>query len=298
MTQCAYVDPSSAPCLFDDKGHRPYQGQNRKDHSPSITTVSGMIDDGKASAFGFAGAEIAAVTAVHDGWGKLVAETTCSRSHKEAPGLCPACSWIRGEHQRRWDTKAALGTHCHHMAAQWWAGEDIVVDSVTGPIMDSLEQFVHDLKPEIELAEFTVLHDTPKHQMYRGQGDTLGTLLCPVCKNGERCSWIWDNKTGDYYPKEQTLQVAAQRYAAHLTDWSDGTERIVGPMPRVAHAGVLLLSAQGYRLVPLPVDQTAFNSFLRLRDTWAWLASMRAWAQAHPLPAPTPFSPSLQEASK
>ena len=79
MTQCAYVDPSSAPCLFDDKGHRPYQGQNRKDHSPSITTVSGMIDDGKASAFGFAGAEIAAVTAVHDGWGKLVAETTCSR---------------------------------------------------------------------------------------------------------------------------------------------------------------------------------------------------------------------------
>ena len=296
MTKCSYIDPDGKVCGYDDKAHRPYAGPNRKDHCPSITTIAELLDDGKSGAFGYAGSEIAAVLAVHDvdQWANLKTEP-CSHDHKVAPGLCPACAWIRGEHRRRWDAKADRGTHVHHMAAQWWAGEEVDVDSVTGPIMDSLEQFVMDLEPEIELAEFTVLHDTPRHQMYRGQGDTLGTIKCPVCNNGERCRWIWDNKAGSYYPSPFTLQVAAQRFAEWVTDWSTGEEVKVRRMPPVAHAGVLLLSAEGYQLQPLPADQPAFNTFLKLRENWAWLAGMRAWDKAHTLPAPVPFSPSLQE---
>lgn len=295
MTICAYLAPDGKPCGFDDAGHRPYAGQNRKDKCPSITTISELLDDGKSGSFGYAGAEIAAVTAVHDVhlWANLRTEP-CSHDHKVGAGLCPACAWIRGEHKRRWDGKADFGTHIHHMALSWWNDEEVDCDSVTGPVMDSLAQFIIDLEPEVELAEFTVLHDKPVHQMYRGQGDTLGTLNCPVVGHeGQRCRWIWDNKAGGYYPKEFTLQVSAQRFANWLTDWTSGTERKVKAMPQVAHAGVLMLGAEGYRLVELPTDQAAFNTFLRLRDTWGWLRQMYAWDKRNPLPDSHPFVPEV-----
>ena len=103
------------------------------------------------------------------------------------------------------------------------------------------------------------------------------TYLC-----GEQM--VVTHNTGGYYPASQTLQLALYRYATNITAWADGVETVARPMPPVVHAGVCLLSPDGYhRLVELPVDGEAFNTALRLLDIHRWQQRMRAWAKAHPL---------------
>ena len=261
---CMHVDPQP-----------PYR--YLRDGVPSVTAISGMIDLGKSSSFGYAASLIAATTAVHeiDRWAHLSTEN-CGH---EKDTLCAACRFLRAEHGVQWNAKAELGSHVHHLAESWAKGETVDQDEPSKGYLDAIELFYYDTKPRWLLTECTVAYTKPG-LTYRGKFDGIVELLCPLC-DGKRCSWLVDWKTGRYYPHEQTLQLSAYRYA-QLTAWTGKTQTAIGPVPKVKHAGVILLGADGgYALRPLPVDRTAHRAFLQLRRAYEWHKEMSRWEKAN-----------------
>lgn len=264
-TVCGYPG-----CNYDDSGHRPYA--RKRDGIPSVTTLSSMLDTGKARSFGWAASTIAAKLAVHQAeqWANLGTEA-CNHDTKN---FCPACRYLRSAHDRAWKTKANLGSHIHHCALQWAAGEDVDEDETTKPYLDALERFHVEHRPTFQHLEFTVLYDTNGHQTYRGQSD----FIAGITVNGQRKRGLVDIKTGGFYPTEQTLQLSAYRYATWLTRWFGTTEKKVGHMPQVDFVGVLMLGADGgFRLIELPADKAAHSQLLRLRDVWSFTKDMERW---------------------
>lgn len=275
-----------APCKYPgctvDLDARPYA--RKRDGVPSASTVAELLDDGKSRGFAWSASLIAATEAVHhpDNWAGLISED-CTH---EKSGLCKACIYLRSQHDREWSAKANLGTHVHHMALSWASGEAVDEDETTGPYLDALAAFYEAHTPSWQHLERTILYSEPRSHMYRGSFDWVAKLDCPICGPGKRCTWLGDIKTGGYYPTSQTLQLAGYRYAQHLTDWTGGKETITGPMPKAAHAGVLLLgSGGGYHLVELPANGDAHSMFLRLVDLYRFGAEMKRWAREHPLEA-------------
>jgi hypothetical protein len=255
---------------------------------PSVTAISELIDDGKSSAFAWSAALITATIAVHeyDTWAHLGTESCAHVKEK----LCPACRWLRSAHDRKWDAKADFGSHVHHLALAWGMGEEVDADGPSMIVLDGLELFYVQCEPEWLLLEACILFDKYPGLGYRGQFDQIGVINCPVKGHeGLRCPWLLDTKTGGYHPESQTLQLAGYRYADWVTDWSDGTERKIGPVPQVDHAGILLLAPEGYRVVELPVTPEVHSLFLRLREHWSWRKDMRTWKGKNPLrPAHSP----------
>jgi hypothetical protein len=263
-----------------DIPHRPYSG---KRDLPSVSAISECYDDGKSRAMAWAASLIATTMAVHEPekWEGLSREG-CEHNKER---LCPACRFMRSEFDRQWDLTKHKGTHVHHLVQSWIHGEDVEVDAECEPQMDAAEAFFTDCEPRWIETERTVLYDSPKSSGYRGTFDWIAEINCPVCKPGTRCKWLGDWKGGKYYPTSQTLQLSAYRSAQHLTRWEDKKEIIEGPVPAVAHAGVVLLGGDGrYTLQELPANNDTFAVFLRLRDAWRWHKDMRRWEREHPLP--------------
>lgn len=249
-----------------------------RDGVPSVTAISGMIDLGKSPSFGYAAATIAAVTAVHqrERWSELSTED-CGH---EKDTLCNACRFLRAEHAVQWDTTAILGSHVHHLAESWANGLDVDQDEHTKGYLDAIELFYRDARPTWELTEVTVAYTKRPNVAYRGKFDGICEVNCPV-HVGRRCRWLVDWKTGRYYPHEQTLQLAAYRFA-DLTEWQGKEQRIVAPVPKVHHCGVVLLTEDGsYRLAELPADRTAHRAFLQLRRSYEWHKAMTRWEKEH-----------------
>lgn len=271
---CAYPG-----CTYDDSAHRPYA---RKRDIPSVTAISSLLDAGKARSFGWAASLIAATTAVHETprwWG--LPTSPCSHDIRVEPGLCKACGFLRSEFDRQWTAKAVLGSHIHHMALSWALGDAVDTDEVTEPYMDALELFHVEQLPDFVELERTVRYDDADSRDYRGQFDFMAyTGECP----DERRLGMWDIKTGSFHPVEQTLQLAAYRYATNFTHW-EALDKRGKPMetvechtPAVAEAGVLLLGEDGdYQLIPLPADEKAFRMFLGLRECWEWGREIDKW---------------------
>jgi len=263
-----------------DVGSRPYAG--KRDY-PSATTIAGAYDDGKSRSFAWAASLITATAAVHhpDQWEGLGVDGC----NEEKDGLCPACRWLRSEFDRRWNAKANLGSHIHHLLLSWAQGDEIDVDAASEPHIDAAEKFLLDAEPTWIEVERTVLYDSPRSHGYRGQLDWIAEINCPVCPPGARCKWLGDWKSGRFYPTSQTLQMAAYRYARHLTRWEGKDEITEGPVPTVAHAGVCLLGADGtYQLIELPANGDAHSTFLRMRDAWGWHKQMTKWERERVLP--------------
>lgn len=172
-----------------DIGSRPYAG---KRDFPSATTIAGAYDDGKSRSFAWSASLIAATTAVHhpDTWSGLGTEGC----NEEKDGLCPACRYVRSEFDRRWNAKAALGTHIHHLLLSWSEGVEIDVDAASEPYIDAAEKFLLDTEPRWVEVERTVLYDSPRSHGYRGQLDWIAEINCPVCPPGSRCKWLGDWK--------------------------------------------------------------------------------------------------------
>lgn len=276
LSQCKYPG-----CEYMED-HRPYSKVRGAKWAPSCSQISGLVDNGKSDAMPWASSLIAATTAVHepDRWTHMSIDG-CTH---EKDGLCAACKFLRYEFKVQWDLKRDRGTHIHHLALQWARGEDIDVDPACEPYMDAVEGFYTDLRPEWIEMERTILYDQPWSHAYRGQFDGICRLNCPTCGGGERCKWLIDWKSGNFYPTEQTLQISGYRFAQHLTKWVDGVETITGPVPAVAHAGVVMLGGDGrYRLVDLPANGDAHGTFLRLRDALGWTKTMDKWAKDHRL---------------
>lgn len=252
--------------------HRPYS----KDAIPSVSTIAGLLNDGKAGAFGWAASLLTASEAVHsDEWlkhtGKMTDRAvengyeTCQH-HKD--GLCQACDYLRRHHDKVWRGKADLGTHIHHLALDWAQNKKVEVDPITNDYMDALEQFYRRHQPKFVELERTVLYTVPS-LAYRGQFDFIADLYCPAHK--QVCRWLVDIKTGGFHPVEQTLQLSGYRFAHYMTRWVNKVEERVGPMETVRHAGVLMLQGDGeFKLTELPADRSAHRVFLQLRLAWSF----------------------------
>jgi hypothetical protein len=254
-------------------GSRPYAGKG----VASTTELINLLNLGdKARKFAWNGAEAAAVMGVHHspewyGMPSTVKGEPCSQDHRVEPGLCKACKFLRSEFDRRWKAKAALGEHVHHLAASWARGDDVESDGVVDPYLDGLEEWYRAYEPTFVAVEQTVHYQTGPRQ-YVGTFDLLAEHNCP-CPLAEecRCRSLMDIKTGEFQAdKDWLLQLSAYRYAESLTRWEDGRQQVTGPMPTVAHTGVLWLHPGRAEMVEVHTNHQAFNNFLRLIDLHNW----------------------------
>lgn len=258
---------------------RPYATKN--DGIPSVTTVIDVLDDHRSRSFGWAASAIAARVAVHEGDSWI--DMDRANCHPETKDFCVACRFIRSQFDRDWRTKADLGTHCHHIAESWATGAEAEVDDASAPYVDALEKFYVEHAPEFLFTEQTVSYgqDKPDQRSHRFRGTFDAIAWLSVGR--ERDRWLLDWKTSSgVYPAAYTMQMAAYKGATALTDWSEGSENIIGKMPRVDHCGVVWLRADGeFRLVELPVDGNSFGHFLRVIDLYHYQRRMDAWTRAH-----------------
>lgn len=251
---------------------------------PSVTTVLGLLDDGKSNTFPWASAGIAAVQAVHypESWTEL---GTNGCTHDKT-GFCPACKFLRSEFDRRWKAKATLGTHVHHLCESMAQGDEVDQDDVVEPYLDAFESFLVACQPKWLHQERTIRYDDGALS-FRGQVDGIADLIDPA--TGTLGRWMLDLKSGHYSPKTQALQLSAYRHATTLTRWDDDGEHEDGRMPAVEHAGVVLLDdGAGWYLKELPTGPEVFDQFLHLRSLHNWSREMDQWDKYNPLKAEKP----------
>jgi hypothetical protein len=219
-----------------------------------------MADD-KATGMAWAASGIAASYAIHQGeawWNRERDDCT-----EEKGGFCPACVRVRGEFDRRWKAKAALGSHVHHLVADMAAGVEITADDTVAPYLDAFDKFVIWHWPTWVQLERTIRCNGLLG--YRGQFDAIADLTL----GGVREPWLLDFKTGGFHAFSQTLQLSGYRYADDITKWVDGDEQQDRKMMPVKHCGVVLLQPDGeFRLVELPAGPKAYSAFMKLRAVY------------------------------
>jgi hypothetical protein len=267
------VNTGGEICGVDLSGHRPYA--NKRDGVPSVSAIAGLLDGGKSSSFGWVASTIAARYAVHSDDLSRFSTEECDHDAKR---YCERCAFIRSRFDAEWAAKADLGTHVHHMALSWASGEAVTDDETSAPYIDGLEAFYAEHAPAWLHLERTVECDEIGYE-YRGQFDAIGTFLW----NGERRRGLIDFKTSKgVYFTEDTLQLAAYRYATALTTWRDKKVVDREPMPEVDFTAVLWLRPDGeYRFVEMNADEDALGHFMKLRELWTFQreldAAKKAW---------------------
>lgn len=251
--------------------HRAYA--RKRDGIPSVSTVAGLADD-KASGMAWAASGIAASYAIHhhrDWYADYSDDCT-----EDKYGYCKACRKVRGEFDRQWKQKAALGTHVHHLVADLAAGREIEVDDTVAPYLDAYDKFVVEHWPSYFLLESTVRCNGDL--AYRGTVDAGADLTV----EGVREPWLIDYKSGSLHAFSQTLQLAGYRYADDLTKWVDGEEQYDRKMMPVKKCGVVLLKPDGeFELVELPAGPAAYSAFMKLRAVYDFRRSIEEWEKAH-----------------
>lgn len=152
--------------------------------------------------------------------------------------------------------KADLGTKIHD------AIEAYVLDkpapewpSDIAPYLEHAVGFLTDFEVLVEMTEAEVYN---RNQMYAGRLDMIATIA------GER--WLVDFKTGSGVYPEVGLQMAAYAHAEFIGK-PDKSEH---PMPKVDRAAVVHLRPEGYRFVPVRMDDEVFEVFCYAREVFRW----------------------------
>lgn len=187
---------------------------------------------------------------------------------------------LRTHHRGVWNGKAQRGTLVHDLALGWSRGEEVDVPVECDPYMDALEAFYRDNAPQFVEMEQSVIHDEKGSEfggsfdaiIRFGAGDLAGQTL------------VVDYKTGQRYPIETTMQLAAYRGCKKIGVYDEqGVLVDTRPMPATAGGAVLYLHDDGtYELLEVPANGDAFATFLRLRAVWAWNRDMEAWEKRTP----------------
>jgi len=156
----------------------------------------------------------------------------------------------------RWDVQKAAsvrGTAVHEYAQRLAAGEDVTPpDDLIGHV-DAYLAFVADWQPLELLVERPVFS---RRRMYAGTPDLIAELA-------DGRTWLLDWKTtGKGVFLDNVLQLAALRHAEYIVG-DDGAEQ---PLPPIDAAGIVWLRADGYDLIPIQADETAFRIFLYVKE--------------------------------
>lgn len=238
----------------------------RPGEKPSAPTVSTIVNMLNKPGLPWGAAKETALFAIHhqEEWIDLDTDAAYER--------------LRKHHRGVWDDKAARGSMVHDFALTWSQGAEVECPPDCGPYLDALEAFYKEHEPTWLAVERSVVY-AEEGSEYGGTPDCIGRL-----KDGR--TLILDWKTGQRYPIETTMQLAAYRFADGFGVYDAfGTLVEVEPLPQIDAAGVVYLHDDGtFELLEVPADETAHETFLSLRRVWGWQKEMTKWEKANPAP--------------
>jgi hypothetical protein len=167
-----------------------------------------------------------------------------------------AIDYLKQAPWREREHKAKVGSAVHAEIEAAILGKPRPVQPAdVAPFVEQFRRFEADFAPEWMAAEMTVWNRT---ESYAGTLDWIARIGGRVV--------LGDTKTGkDIYP-EVALQLAAY-WRAEFGLMADGSEE---PMPTFDGAVVLHLAEDGYRLLPIHVDDGTWNSFRYVREVFRW----------------------------
>lgn len=167
-----------------------------------------------------------------------------------------AVDWLKGAPYRDKTRKANIGTAVHGRIEARILGTPLPEpEPELVARMAHFDAFERAFKPEWLMAEATVWNRT---EQYAGTLDWIARI-------GRRVV-LGDTKSGKDVYSEVAIQLAAYQRAEFVL-LPDGTEE---PMPETDGACVLHLTDDGYRLVPVHIDDDTYRTFLHCREMFRW----------------------------
>lgn len=200
---------------------------------------------------------------------------------------------LKGARWAEKDRTTGRGTHVHRLAERLIAGQRVPVpDEIKGHV-EAYVRFLNEwnaqpaevdvgtLVPE-PMIERTVYSATHR---YCGTLDLVADLDNPDDPDGPQERWLIDlltSRSGVF--GEKALQVTGYRFAEVWVD-NDGGEHLIDELG-IERCGVLWLRPDGYDLVPVAADETAFRSFLYAKEIAEFVEHGRELV-GEPVPPPT-----------
>ncbi len=227
--------PTTIKRINSGKGHR-----YTIDGKPAVGVTTALKAIAAPALMYWSARQVAEFTADH-------IDDLIGRMHA-AGGRGPLVEYLRNIPWQRRDTAAVKGTDVHTIAERIHAGEGFDVPDHLAGYVEAYLAFLDDHNPTPLFTEFVVGNRDPN---YAGTGDAI--MRFPKLGLG-----LCDIKTGKGVYGEHAYQLAAYRYA-ELMVAADGTEQ---PVPKVDFAAVIHVGEDGYELIPVEADESAFEAFL------------------------------------
>lgn len=174
----------------------------------------------------------------------------------DADAVQAAVDYLKGSPYRSRDRKKDLGTLVHREVEAHILGQERPeVPPDAARHMEHFRRFIDVWQPDFLASEMTVWNRT----------ESYGGTLDFIARMGDR-TVICDVKSGkDIYP-EVALQLCAY-WRAECAILPDGTEQ---PMPDIEGAVALHLTEDGYRLLPIHIDDRTWDAFRFVREVFRW----------------------------
>lgn len=212
-----------------------------KEQFTSVTTILSVLS--KPFLVKWAAKE-AALCAVND---PIVAKMI------EAGRRTDAVDYIKTAHTRLSDTASDAGTDAHAWIEARIKGERPPPGGEP-PHMRHFDTFCLVHKPEFVLCESTVYN---RREGYAGTMDFMAKL-------GDMTT-IVDVKTGRSVYPEAALQLTAYAHGEFVD--AAGEE---GYLPQAEAGAVLHIRPNGYKLIPVSIDDEVWRSFLYIKEAYRW----------------------------
>lgn len=178
-----------------------------------------------------------------------------------AGGREPFINHLKAIPNQKRNDAAGRGTSVHSVADLIHKGQFEDVPEELAPYIDAYLEFLSDFDAKVLHSEFVVAH---KDLMYAGTADSIIEVKHPELTG----TGLFDIKTGKGVYGDFALQAAAYRFAQVML--IDGEEQ---PLPKIDFAAVIHLSEDGYEVVPLKADESAFEAFQKA--LWLWTHEMK-----------------------
>lgn len=208
----------------------------------SVTTILGAL--GKPHLIKWS-AKMAALYAVEH-WGELTGKLIDGCEKDDIVDL------IKGASSRYTEDASNVGDLVHGAVEKHIKGEkpgDVIMTH-----MGYFKKFEDDWKPEYLACEATAYNRT---EGYAGTFDFIARI------NGART--IVDVKTGKSVYPEVGLQLAAYANGEFI-----GHGDVEYPMLEVEHGAVLHLRPNGYKLIPVRIDEEVWTAFRYVKEAFRW----------------------------
>jgi hypothetical protein len=231
-------------------GSRFYVNPETKEKAIGVTSVTGMLPK---PFLRFWATKLAAEWAVEN----VGTITNLITSNEKSA----AVDLIKKAPDRYTKQAADRGTAIHDLVEKANQGDDLgVVHPDFRPDVDRYHEFLSQFNPEFLEVESTVWSDE------HGYAGTLDGI-CRI--DGE--TLIYDLKTGKSVYSEVALQLAAYKNADYIIN-ADGTQRDI---PDIQGAFVVHLRPEGFRVVPVRIDDDVFEVFKSLLQIVKWDTSIQ-----------------------